>query len=175
MVISEDQMISNRELYAAQIQLIVHAEATSWNRLYNFLMGNTILVLAWATIYASSHRSLVGDFVLSAICIMGAASGIAWSKLGVRSRRILDEYMNQARAIEGDSAAWEKSVKNESKPITRTHSFTGEASKDEVKCISKEYETSSYLLKCTPCAFTIFYVFLLLATWFDALFCRAAA
>lgn len=166
--------ISNRELYSAQIQLIIHAETTSWNRLYNFLMGNTILVLAWATIYASSHRSLVADLVLSAICIMGGVSGIAWSQLGVRSRRILNKYMKQASAIECDSAAWEHGVKSASKPITPTLSFNAEASEKGVTCNWKRYGTSSYLLKCTPCAFTAFYVALLLATWLDAFLCRTA-
>ena len=42
-----------KEVYASLVQMTISAETVSWNRFYNFLMFNTILVLAWATIWVS--------------------------------------------------------------------------------------------------------------------------
>jgi hypothetical protein len=77
-----DNMVSRGELYSALVQMVNNAESISWNRFYNFLMGNSILVLAWATIYASQDRSTLTSIVLSAICVFGAGSGIVWAALG---------------------------------------------------------------------------------------------
>src|SRR5207244_552336 len=103
--------------YPALIQLVVHAESISWNRLYNFLMGNSILVLAWATIYASNQDSVPTRLVLSAICVLGGLSGIAWADLGKRTRKHLDQHFDQAREIEKSPTAWEPGVADEHKPF----------------------------------------------------------
>jgi hypothetical protein len=89
-------MICRRDLHAALIQMVIHAESISWNRFYNFLMGNSILVLAWATIYGSQDRSILSSIVLSAICVFGASSGVAWAELGKRSRKHVEIHFNQA-------------------------------------------------------------------------------
>lgn len=151
-------MISNRELYAAQIQMIIHAENVSWNRLYNFLMGNSILVLAWATIYASSQCSVLTRFVLSAICLLGGVSGIAWIELGARSRDILKKHMNQTLAIEDGENIWEGKVEDSLKPIKAAKAIVDDP---KWKCYGK----SMFLLKAMPCAFTALYVVMGAATW----------
>jgi len=101
------EVVSAKEVYPALVQLAIHAESITWNRFYNFLMANSILVLAWATIFASSLSDRPGPkTVLAAICILGGASGVAWAGLAVRGRKFLFDFVGLAQAIETAPAHW---------------------------------------------------------------------
>ena len=83
-------MIANKDVYATLTQMIVQVENISWNRFYNFLMGSSILVLAWGTLYASDHKGWYVKLVLVLLCLVGCASGPPWPKwaceLGITSK-----------------------------------------------------------------------------------------
>lgn len=148
--------ISTRELYAAVVQLVIHAETISWSRFNNFLVGGTILIIAWATIFSSNQHSIGSKVTLSAICIVGIFTCIAWSSLGSRSRKYLDEYYSQGEAIEKQEEFWEANVPNELKPFMKTSGIRPEAS-----C----YSSSSFLLEYVPWAFAALYAFMFIASW----------
>ena len=69
-------MITDKELYPSLVQLRIHADSVTWNRFYNFLMFNSILVLAWATVYAAHPRPIGAWAVLVAFCFFGGLSGV---------------------------------------------------------------------------------------------------
>jgi hypothetical protein len=149
--------VSRGELYAALIQMVNNAEAISWNRFYNFLMGNSILVLAWATIYAAQERSILTSVVLSAICLLGAGSGMAWAALGKRSREYVEAYFKQALELEKDPKTWnEAGIADSWKPFTGTQSIRQKAG---------WFSTSAFVLTWTPRVFSLFYLLLLVASW----------
>jgi hypothetical protein len=99
------QLVTAKEAYLALVQLIIHAESTTWNRFYNFLMGNSILVVAWAALFASNSKSDATP-VLVTICLLGAFGGIAWAALAVRGRRNLNEFVELGKLIEAESSLW---------------------------------------------------------------------
>jgi hypothetical protein len=136
--------------------MVIHAEAISWNRLYNFLMGNSILVLAWATVYASTQASILTRVVLTAICLLGGGSGVAWASLGGRTRKHVQRHFDQALEIEQTPPMWEDGIPNELKPFTGTSAIRDSA---------KWYSTNHFLLKAMPWAFTALYTVMLVATW----------
>src|SRR5438552_2911872 len=103
-------MISRKDLYAAIIQMVIHAETISWNRFYNFLMGNSVLVVAWAAVFSSQAVSVLVSIVLSVICLFGVCSGIVWAELGKRSREHVDKHFNQGRDVEKDPKSWEENA-----------------------------------------------------------------
>ncbi len=150
-------MISPNDLYGALVQMVIHAEGISWNRLYNFLMGNSILVLAWATIYASTQHSWLTGVVLSAICVLGGLSGIAWAELGWRARRHVELYFSQALRIEQDPKLWEVAIDDTLKP------FKGS---EPIRDSARWYSTNQFLLTGMPIAFTVLYVIMLIASWY---------
>lgn len=77
-----DKGVTAKEIYPVLVQLVIYAESITWNRFYNFLMGNSILILAWATIFVSPcSKGLGGKSVLVAISLLGAASGVAWAAI----------------------------------------------------------------------------------------------
>ena len=56
-------------VYAVASQHWVHAEQTRWWILYDFLMANSILILAWATIYTAKSSS-------PALYVLSLAGGV---------------------------------------------------------------------------------------------------
>ena len=92
--------VSGSQVYATITQLLLQTEEISWNRFYNFLMGNSILILAWATIFAIGDKGLTHLIVLASICIVGGLSGIAWRGLGKRSRAYVEKYKELGAGFE---------------------------------------------------------------------------
>jgi len=80
-------------MYSCVAQFLMHAENTSWNRFYNFLMVNSILVLAWATLYNPLDLTPQRDVVLTAICILGGVSCVFWAGLGYRGRQFVNLFV----------------------------------------------------------------------------------
>jgi hypothetical protein len=107
----ESQSVSTNEAYLALVQLVIHAESISWNRFYNFLMANSILVLAWATISVSPDSGRPGrKIVLAAICVFGGASGIVWAGLGARGRCFVFDFVKLGQTIESDPSHWPENL-----------------------------------------------------------------
>jgi hypothetical protein len=100
-------IMKENEIYPSLIQMIIQAENITWNRFNNFLMFNTILVLAWSTIYAADHNANQSfKWPLVTFCIFGGLSGIFWALLGIRGRKYLNKYLEVAREFENDKTAW---------------------------------------------------------------------
>jgi hypothetical protein len=71
-----------RAIYTSAVQQWIHAEQMRWTILYNVLVGNTILLVAWATLYTalvSRPDSLGLRIVLVGSCAVGAAGSVAWA------------------------------------------------------------------------------------------------
>jgi len=147
----ENDMVTPHVLYPSLVQMIIHAEAISWNRFYSFLMFNTILILAWSTIYAAQACPADAWTVLATMTILGAVSGIAMVGLSIRGRRFLDEYVNLAEKIEADDKCWSEELKPY-KPLTLT--------KECIKTFPHGWAGSGHLLTWGSFAFAAFYVFL---------------
>ncbi|MEK7384391.1 MAG: hypothetical protein AAB262_14035 [Elusimicrobiota bacterium] len=88
--------------YAAAVQLVVHAENTSGMRIYNFLMGASITMLAWATVFAGAQDgNCWRTGTLALMSVAGLLLSIAWMPFGWRGRRFVDAYLDVARELEG--------------------------------------------------------------------------
>ena len=149
-------MIAFKDLYAAITQMIIQDEAISWSRLYNFSMGNSILVLAWATIYASIHNTTSTKIVMSVICLLGGLSGIAWANLAARARKHVEKHFAQALAIDKNANAWANGIDDALKPFLGSENLRSNAA---------WYSSNLFLLKYTPLGFTMLYAVLLAGTW----------
>ena len=146
---------SAKDVYSALVQLVIHAESITWNRFNNFLMGNSILVLAWATVFVSTTHSCMTTFVLSAICILGVLSGPAWAALGARGRKYHDKYVALASNMETDSTCWPGEL-DKHKPFAQTEDIRG--------TLPNRWSTSYFLLQAGPWCFAILYIVLLVAS-----------
>ena len=145
-----------KELYPSLVQMIIHAESVTWNRFYNFLMFNTILVLSWSTIWVSNCSPQGKTVVLATICIVGGVSGVFWSALGYRGRKFLSEYMGMAEKLEADPATWEKEIHG-CKLATRTTVLRDS--------LCYPWSGSKMILIYGPLAFTVIYVVMLVVSF----------
>lgn len=149
------EVISVKEAYPILVQLVIHAESISWNRFYNFLMANSILVLAWATIFAAQRDRAYSRAVLAAICLFGTTSGIAWAGLAVRGRRFLFDFVTLGQEIEATPPHWSASL-NAVKPLSKA------ANLRDVQAF--RWAGSLYLLVFGSLAFTFLYCVMLVAS-----------
>jgi hypothetical protein len=158
----ERNMISLKDLYSALTQLVIHAESISWNRLYNFLTCNCILLLAWSTISAS-EPACPGKTAMVLMCLVGGISGIAWWELGRRGRAFLDHYGNHAKRLEEQPNAFDPSVpKGEvegSDPPREVWPF-------QFRVEGPLFGKSRYILTWGPLVFTGLYMALAVITFF---------
>jgi hypothetical protein len=144
-------MVTQREVHLSLINLIIHAETISWSRFYNFLMFNTILILAWATIYVKAPPPYLAGYVMAILCVLGALSGIFWFGLGVRGREFLENYIDLAKKFESDPKCWS----NELEPYK-----LGTQTSEWNKKIRYKWASSKYLVAGGALALVFFYGFL---------------
>jgi hypothetical protein len=102
---STDNAVSEalQSLYAAATQQWMHAEQMRWTVLYNFLVGNTILLVAWSTLFAqlvSSPWSIGLRIVVIGFCPIGMLGGILWAFLQARSNTFAKHYFGAAFELE---------------------------------------------------------------------------
>lgn len=145
----------DKTVYSALVQLVIHAESITWNRFYNFLMANSILVLAWAVIYVSRSYSPIVTITLLSICILGGLSGPFWAGLGFRGRKFLDVYVKLASNIEADTSLWPNTIL-QYKPFSKT--------RDLIRSLPCGWSGSRYILVAAPLAFMILYIVLTVAS-----------
>ncbi len=145
--------LSAKEIYSDLVQLVKHSELLRWNRFHNYLMINSILVVAWAIIYVSEQCSPIKIFVLIGICILGGISGIVWSGLGYRSCKFHNRFLKMAKELENKHITFPKKLNEKYKIMNET---------DEMRESLKYKIFSSWnILRIGPCCFTVFYILLL--------------
>lgn len=155
-------MMTVKNLYAILTQLVIHAESISWNRLYNFLTCNSILLLAWATICASKPLP-AGKVAMVLLCSVGAISGIAWWQLGKRGRAFLEHYGDHAKKLETQTNAFDANVP---KGLVKNSNPPKEVWPFEFEVKGPSCGKSKYILTWGPCVFTVLYLLLIVVTFF---------
>ena len=146
--------IDEKDMYTTFFQLVLHSESISWSRFNNLLIINSILILAWATIFASNSSSrLASKIVMVVICALGILSSVAWADLGKRGREYLDAYKNKAKSIETNKKDWwEGCIDNDYKPF-------------HIDKKPKWYSSSRFLVGYGPYFFVVVYGILLIASF----------
>ena len=92
-------MTHSEPAYSITAQHWVHAEQTRWWILYDFLMANSILILAWATLLAGSELTIRKP-VLLLLSAAGLLLCVLWVTLSHRASGFVDMYSNFGLAAE---------------------------------------------------------------------------
>src|SRR5437870_6750726 len=87
-------------LYQAASQHWAHAEQIRWTLLYNYLMASTILLLAWATVFASSTGARLPRYIQAGLAAAGALLSALWVALGARATGFVSMYAATGRGLE---------------------------------------------------------------------------
>lgn len=146
------------ELRNSIVDLIRHVENRAWAALYNFLTGNSILVLAWATLYTLNPEREGIVFILVPLAFMGILGGIAWALLGARNWEYVRELVKKRRALE--AMTWNADIPENHRLSALedlVHSRWG-------RLFPISYQ--SVILSATPICFSLLYLILLtVAVW----------
>jgi hypothetical protein len=74
-----------------------HVAERAWSGLYNFLMGQSILILAWAAILSTKMDGVW--FILVVISVVGVIIGFQWAMLGTRMWQYHLEYAERLESV----------------------------------------------------------------------------
>lgn len=147
--------LDNKDIYYSYVQLAMHAETTSWNRFYNYLMAMTFLILAWVTLYVQGPNSCTVTLILVSVCVIGFGCGLLWAAIGYRGRRFMAEYTTAGSKIEEEGSLWD-SESVSYKPLSQIKNLRDS--------LPFRYAGSFFLLIGVPLAFTVLYSILLVAS-----------
>jgi hypothetical protein len=98
------------DVYAVLVQEGIHTESITWSRFSNYLLFSSVLIVAWATMWASNEVGRNGK-VLVGLCLLGLISGGYWAVLGYRGRKMLDAIEKMARDLERNDELWPESLR----------------------------------------------------------------
>jgi hypothetical protein len=146
--------IEYRDVYETYCKLLMHSEVITWQRFHFFLVINSVLLLAWVTLFRDA-RTLAGTLVMTAIPTIGALAAIAWADLGDRGRKYLDAFKEKAKRIEQDcdkQGWWEDGIAISDRPY-------------QIDLSPNWYSGSRFLLSKGPYVFLLLHAGLIAATW----------
>lgn len=137
-------------LYQTASQQWAHAEQIRWTLLYNYLMASTILLLAWAAVFASSDRSVTKAGVLVLLALGGVALSSLWVALGARATGFVRTYAAAGEKLEVEFIkAANIAPPNSPFAVAREH-------RRDVKGIARQ-APSSFVLWIVPTVFLLLY------------------
>ena len=147
--------MNQETIYSSLIQMVGHSESTTWNRFYNYLMANSILILAWATLYSIEKSNISAKIVMSSICILGGISGPFFSCLAARGRKFLNNYVDLGCKLENDTILWSMNL-NDYKILNKLVYWRDN--------LPYKKASSHYILIVGPGLFTVFYIVLFIVS-----------
>jgi hypothetical protein len=92
-------------IYQVTSQHWAHAEQIRWTLLYNLLVANTILLLAWAAIFATNVRPAGAWLTLTCLSFVGLCVSLLWIFLQRRANGFSMMYTNLGQEVEKSLAA----------------------------------------------------------------------
>ncbi len=114
--------IEIKDIYSALSQLTIHAEDVAWNRFSSFMTANSILILAWFSLYSVEIPIKYIKLALAVLAFLGLLISVGFSFLGFRGRAFLREYLKIGSVIESDPACWPTDINAYYKPFSNTTS-----------------------------------------------------
>ena len=99
---NNDKELTTLKAFEVVIGYARQIENRAWNALYNFLTGNSILVLAWATLYQKAADSLAP--LLIGLPVVGFLLSLGWATFGARNFAYNQVNAEKLDAIQEDEA-----------------------------------------------------------------------
>jgi hypothetical protein len=124
----------------------------TWNRFSNYLLFTSVIIVAWATLWASGSDAGRNGKVLVGLCLLGIVSGPYWAALGYRGRKMLDAIEKMGRTFEQDPNLWPERLR----AYKQTEMFLGLRDK-----LPGRWAGSFWLHTCAPLVMTVLYLVML--------------
>jgi len=95
----DDDRVSKKEVYLLLMKMFSDAETIAWSRLNNFLLFNSVLVVAWVQLWINDWSMW---WMLIGVSLTGLLSGVVWGSLGRRITSFRKRYLDEAIALESE-------------------------------------------------------------------------
>ena len=137
-----------KDLYTALVQLTIHGQENKLQTLNLYLVFNSIIILAWATLFSSDSLILTAKLASTFFCILGILLALVWMVLGWDYANASDLFSEFAERIESKFPECMRPL----------------------QCRAKQKEKkvpigSRTLLILIPIFFLLMYIFLLVLVW----------
>jgi hypothetical protein len=152
-----------RLLYQVAAQLWAHSEQIRWSLLYDYLMASTILLLAWATVFASPlAHGTARAIILVLLAAGGTLISFVWTAFVLRDSTFVDMFENVGVQAEGALTYY----RGQASPPLRGPFVSNRAHRDKVPTVLR-WATSRRVVLLVCGAFTLIYAALtiLSSTW----------
>ncbi len=149
--------MENKELYLLLHPHIQHAENVSWNRFNNYLLFNSIMLLAWVALYTKESVDLPDALVLTTIPALGIISGVFWAGLGYRGRKFLNKFVDLGVILEESMVQSDNWPNDKVKPCQTIKDMRDST----LPC---KWAGSFFILVIGPTLFSALYVLLLIVS-----------
>lgn len=136
-----------RLLYEVTSSHWSHAEQIRWTLLYNLLVASTILILAWAAVFAVSPKPKGARVALMALAVVGVLISIIWVFLEDRANGFVAMYGTVGREAEGRISS------------TRGAFLAADDHRERLHGLSAFVRTSRVVI-WVPCLFLLLFVIL---------------
>jgi hypothetical protein len=140
---------SASDLYGVLTSLVMHSEQTRWVRFNALLVVDAIFVAAWAGIFVGVASFPGKESLLLVLCVPGFVLGIAFAFLGWRSSQYMDDFHNQAYALE------ERFPKDVPRPF-----HASEKRRRMLRSGAFRFTSSKWLVTVIPLGFSILFAYL---------------
>ena len=147
--------ITDAQVYSLLASAVTHSEQVRWTRLNTLLVVNSILVVAWAAVFAGTQDFAHKSWLLTLLCLPGVVFGVLWAFLGSRSSRYLEAFHRKAEEIE---------TRFPQDQIKLFH--LSEKIREPVRKGFKRLTSSEWIVTWVPIAFSILFLGLILASWY---------
>ncbi|MEM3433366.1 MAG: hypothetical protein QXI12_07490 [Candidatus Methanomethyliaceae archaeon] len=138
-------------IYTGLVELVTHAENIRWGRLNTLLTMSSIMITAWAIVFAAPASVSLKKTLLTVLCVPGILLGPAFSLLGRRSSDFLDLYYELALQMEHFFP------ENAPRPFLAGQQIRQEVARKR----GKHFTSSRWLLRAIPLLFTSLFTFLM--------------
>jgi hypothetical protein len=148
----EDSSIAHAsasEIYAALTSLVMHSEQTRWIRVNALLVVGSIFVAAWAGIFVGTDSFPEKESLLLVLCLPGFLLGIAFAFVGWRSSQYMDDFHDQAYALE------QRFPKDLPRPF-----HASEERRRALRSGVSRFTSSKWLVTVIPLGFSILFAYL---------------
>ena len=145
-------------LYTALQQLTIHGQENKSSTLYNFLLVNSFLLVAWATLFSQTSVWLDGA-ACTLLCLIGVLACLAWEPLGRDYADASDLF--RSKLVEFEQflpPAWPRAFEAREQQIDKKKEGTW-------RPFSTNRVRSRHLLVYTPRVLVVGYTLFLVLSW----------
>lgn len=148
---------SATEVYDMLATLALHSETVRWTRVNTLLAVDSVLLAAWAGLFAGTDSFVGKETLLALLCVPGIILGVLFARLGWRSSEYMDDFHYAAHEME-----------KQFPPALPRPFHISESRRETVRKGLTRFTSSKLMVAAIPLVFSVLFLGLAVASFFIA-------